>query len=160
MNKELIEKLKDKNYVRAFGMMLPEEQECFEKAEEKNCLKYHGQTGIKALWLSAFHFDFTDTYAIKPDYQPEPEYVDLEIVKFEQDLESGTQSSIWLGVHCDANGTEFLPYQFTHLHCLPSLPNFHCFYCKDNTVGDCEMDVNWVSGMRDEGQTVFARFRK
>lgn len=70
---DLIEKLKDKTYVRAFGLMLPEEQACFEEARLDNCLCY-----AKAKWRQAYGggtgaFGEDMTYAIKSDYQPEPE---------------------------------------------------------------------------------------
>ncbi|HUX47306.1 MAG TPA: hypothetical protein VMV58_04770, partial [Desulfosporosinus sp.] len=110
---EMIEKLK-KNKI-AFGLMSPEEQELLRKANTSNCLFYNPGGN----WLTIrcdMDFDRDRTYAIKPDYQPEPEYVDLEIFALDG----------WLMVQRDSN-CEFLPYLQTHLHCLPSLPNFEGF---------------------------------
>ena len=73
---EMIEKLKDKNYVRAFGLMTPEEQECFRKVGKKNCLCFHGAQwgeGMGDLYNGNDCFNYRFTYAIKPDYQFEPE---------------------------------------------------------------------------------------
>ena len=68
---ELIEKLKNKNYVRAFGLMTPEEQECLISVGKINCMWYSMHKWQDASDTSGFFDDFT--YAIKPDYQPEPE---------------------------------------------------------------------------------------
>ena len=141
--KELIEKLKDKNYVRALGLMTLEEQECFTKVGKENCLFYGDNT-----WMSTsgdkFLFSGT-TYVIKPDYQPEPEYVDFEIEK----------RSIWLGIETGSN--PLFPYVFMHLHCLPSLSNFEGFHIKDE-----ENFINIVGVARtiSEGKKVYARFKK
>jgi len=147
---ELIEKLKDKNYVRAFGLMeetLPGSRECFKKVGKKNCLCFHG-----GLWGGPNNsndcFNYQFTYAINPDYKPEPEFVDLEI----------TESAInyLLGVE-RTDISEFLPYNFNHLHLLPSLPNFELFWYKDtNTI---RINFDEVAHRRHEGKTVFARFR-
>ena len=77
MNNELIKRLKDKNYVRAFGLMTPEEQECFRKIGKENCYIYTSE-GTWACPYQSPGFANKWTYAIKPDYQPEPEFVDLE----------------------------------------------------------------------------------
>ena len=143
MNKELIERLKDKKYVRAFGLMKNEERECFRKVGYDNCLRYVA----KDSWTkSSTHDLFSNitTYAIKPDYQPEPEYVDLEITE-----EKGLLG-VRAGFHCVT-----LIYEFTHLHCLPSLPNFEGFYLKDSA--DVEVRPEWVSRHHPN---VKAKFRK
>ena len=81
-----------------------------------------------------------------------PEYVDLEIVL--------DNTERWLGVY-DKNCNTFLPFGFTHLHCLSSLPNFKEFWY------ETEKGNNWyftndglVATYIDEGKKVFARFRK
>ena len=159
MNK-LIEKLKDKTYVRAFSLMTPEEQQCLEKVGPQNCLILC-QSGINPqviIWDNNNMADFSGyrTYAIKPDYQPEPEYVDLEIVKGHD-----KEKDDWLGVHTDyKTKNDFLPHTFTHLHCLPSLPNFECFFYEDIECGVVELNTNWVSRERDDSTKVYARFRK
>ena len=66
MNKELIEKLKIKYYVRAFGLMLPEEQECFREVGERNCLFY---TNLYQ-WSGQDHgFANSVTYVIRINYE-------------------------------------------------------------------------------------------
>ena len=149
MNKELIEKLKIKYYVRAFGLMLPEEQECFKEVGERNCLFY---TNLNQ-WSGQEHgFANSVTYAIKPDYQPEPEFQDVEI----------TRQGNWLGITRPwAEDYPHFPFDFTHLHCLPSLPKFKDFWYVT------EQGNNWyftndgqVATYIDEGKTVYVRFRK
>ena len=142
---ELIEKLKDKNYVRAFGLMTPEEQECYKKAGKKNCVAY----GIN-LWGNTNeckYFDNYLTYAIKPDYQPEEEFVDYEI----EMCEGG-----FLGVHKKFDDNRVLPHEQTYLFCLPSLPNFEGFIEKSV---DGTLAIENVARYIDEGKKVYARFR-
>ena len=149
MNK-LIKKLKDKNYVRVFGLMSPEEQECFRKANNDNAvIMYVSTEGNKAEWHSGkCKFDCPDyTYAIKPDYQPEPEFVDLEI--------RSDSTNDWLGVPDCGGNYDWLPYHFTHLHCLPSLPNFVGFHYDEETTVRFEDVANLI----DKKDTVFVRFR-
>lgn len=153
MNK-LTEKLKDKNYVRAFGLMEPEEQECFKKVGKRNCLSY---TNIG--WSTTKVVAFSDyiTYAIKTDYQPEPEYVDLEIV---------LGKTLFLGVEFDDCLNLNVPHKFVNLHCLPSLPNFECFwYCTvpKGRFGDQSLrEVNFddvATRIERDKKTVYARLR-
>jgi len=145
----LIEKLKDKTYVRAFGLMSPEEQECFEKVGKENCL---GFSEAISPWkdIGVGTFLKSMTYAIKPDYQPEPEFENIEVKRADCD------GYDWLGIH-DGGCSFSLPYAFTHLHCLPSLPNFECFYRKDTCAN---VFADRVSRCISKGQTVYARFRK
>jgi len=148
MNK-LIKKLKDKNYVRAFGLMSPEEQECFRKANNDNAvIMYVSTEGNKAEWHSGkCKFDCPDyTYAIKPDYRPEPEFVDLEIVQ------NTDRADKWLGVH----GALLASYDFVDLHCLPSLPKFVGFHYDKETTARLED----VANLMDLKETVYARLRK
>ena len=155
--KELIEKLKDKTYVRAFGLMSPEEQECFKKVKQKNCLifctdcSWDETLDIEADYVNIY------TYAIKPDYQPEPEFVDLEVVRH---AEGTVEQTWWLGVWADKRAE--LPHAFTHLHCLPSLPNFECFWNKIPSPVDSENTfycLGLVTKMRNAGHKVYARLR-
>jgi len=149
MNKELIEQLKDKNYVRAFGLMTPEEQECFRKVGKKNCRWFTGANWVEC--ADPFTWGRVATYAIKPDYQPEPEFVDLEIVSLAcSDI--GKQGIQLLGVL----SVSFLPYHFTHLHCLPNLPNFEGF--KEEHV-EGTLAIERIARYIHEGKKVFARFR-
>ena len=156
----MIEKLKDKDYVRAFGLMKPEEQECLRKAGYKNCQKYQGQTGLKDFWQREEYFNNTDTYRIKPDYQPEPEFVDylIEVCDGEDGDESDLKS--FLGVKHKLDNNPILPREHTYLYALPSLPNFECFWYDDIDRGR-ELPVAYqdVANRIDKKDTVFARFR-
>ena len=143
---EMIEKLK-KNKI-AFGLMSPEEQELLRKANTSNCLFYNPGGN----WLTIhcdMDFDRDRTYAIKPDYQTEPEFVDLEIFALDG----------WLMVQRDSN-CEFLPYLQTHLHCLPSLPNFEGFIRKPTMTIEEKWFLQGVAKQISEGHKVYARFRK
>jgi len=148
----MINKLKDKTYVRAFGLMSPEEQECLRKVGKKNCEYYDGN------WTNSYNPIFVagSTYAIKPDYKPKPEFVDLEII-----IVGG-----WLGVQIPGPGFPIeLPYIFTHLHCLPSLQGFQCFWEEPKgftgyMLNQAFWRISLVSPKISEGKKVFARFRK
>jgi hypothetical protein len=138
----VIEKLKDKKYVRAFGLMSPEEQELLRKANTSNCLFYNPGGN----WLTIrcdMDFDRDRTYAIKPDYQPEPEYVDLEIVEGKDGF---------LGVY-NKEPIPMTNFPFVHIHCLLSLPNFKGFYIKGSD--NVEVEPQWVA----RHDNVIARFR-
>ena len=155
---ELIKKLKDKNYVRAFGLLSLEEQECLRKANKDGAVILYNHPNE---WQSSSRWNFSNpslTYAIKPDYQPEPEpeFVDLEIVKHSK----GTvEQTWWLGVwkYSDLEEHKFLPHLFTHLHCLSSLPNFEGF--KEEHV-EGTLAIERIARYIHEGKKVFARFRK
>ena len=160
---DLIEKLKDKNYVRAFGLMTPEEQKLLRKANTSNCLFYNPRGN----WLTIrcdMDFDQDRTYAIKPDYKPdemkkcpecspEPEYEDLEIGIYRDDSDNE-----WLAVFRDSN-CDFLPYSHNLLHCLPSLPNFEGFIRKPTMTIEEKWFLQGVAKQISEGKTVYARFR-
>jgi len=155
---EIIEKLKDKNYVRAFGLMTPEEQECFKKVGLNNCIRYAGKKvqDEKNFWERApetIHFSLLATYVIKPDYQPEPEYVNLEIVKGNDNF---------LGIHRRIFSNDPpIPFSFTHLHCVPSLSNFDQFWWDSDTgTRFGSVCIENVARLRAEGKKVYARFRK
>jgi len=150
MNKEIIKRLKDKNYVRAFGLMSPEEQACFREVGKGNCLWYSSNS-----WsgnsMSGNCFSNHMTYAIKPDYQPEPEFQDLEII----------QQGNWLGITRPwAEDYSRFPSDFNNLHCLPSLPGFEFFfYWKETGIREvCFDDV--ATRIRKDKEKVYARFRK
>ena len=71
---ELIEKLKDKNYVRAFGLLSLEEQECLRKVNKKKAVIMFNVWHENTRWETGrWNFNSSHlTYAIKPDYPPEP----------------------------------------------------------------------------------------
>ena len=150
---EMIEKLK-KNKI-AFGLMSPEEQELLRKANTSNCLFYNPGGN----WLTIrcdMDFDRDRIYAIKPDYQPEPEFVDLEITKH---AEGTLKQTWWLGVWADERVD--LPHAFTHLHCLPSLPGFRYFWYINLAVGtEARIHFAHVAKKIDEGKTVYAKLRR
>lgn len=128
----IIENLKDKTYVRAFGLMTSEEQEYIKKAGERNCVCY-------TLGWEQAHFTKPyngNTYAIKPDYRTEPEYRDLEVVDIANLL--GVKDK---GV-------------FSPLYKLSSLPNFEGFKVDENPI-----PTDYVARNISKGKTVYARFR-
>lgn len=145
--KNLIEKLK-KNKT-AFGLMSPEEQEFIRRIGMVNCEVYYRDGWKQAVGDAFIRPDKERIYAIKPDYQPEPEHVDLEIKRLGN----------WLGVYYhDLSGrwNIVLPHPFTHLHCLLSLPNFDQFRA-DNCP---RIGIQLVATLISEGRTVYARLRK
>ena len=153
---DLIEKLKDKKYVRVFGLMTPKEREYLREVGKENLLVLYGlpHENGSVYWKENEHNPDNYpalTYAINPDYQPEPEFVDLEIFALDG----------WLMVQRDSN-CEFLPYLQTHLHCLPSLPNFEGFYMPDPVITDGHeyLFIGTVARNIAKGKKVFARFRK
>lgn len=140
---ELIEKLKDKNYVRAFGLMSEEEREVYWKVGKENCLIF------TAFGWKQFNeeISWTSTYAIKPDYEPEPEYVDYEVT---------AGADTWLG-------SQTLSGNWMRLHKLPSLPDFDGFYEEVNDLKEglkMELDIELAARKHYEGKKVFARFRR
>lgn len=149
---EMIEKLKDKNYVRAFGLMTPEEQECLRKVGIKNCEAYKRDGDWGQAYGDALHqFDKECTYAIKPDYKPEPEFVDLEIV-------NSNGALLVIPMHSQGRYDSFLSGP-TRIHKLPSLPNFECFWW-DNNGARWNLAIVYVAKNIDKGHKVYARFRK
>lgn len=154
MDKEIIEKLKDKEYVRAFGLMTPEEQEILRRVGWKNRLQLATNYNYENKFFYEEWIDDCDkiqnkgrhhlTFAIKPDYQPEPEYVDLEIVAL----------GGFLGIK--SGNTDIFPFPFTHLHCLPSLPTFEFLHSPGETF---KITFWQVATKINEGKKVYARFR-
>ena len=154
---ELIKKLQDKNYVRAFGLMTVDDRMCFKTVGRDNCEVYCQYD----IWSGATceGFEQSSTYAIKPDYQPEPEFVDIEIRKHRD-----SQLNEWLGIF-DGDSPFELPHDFTHLHCLLSLPNFEGF-CKHDNLLDAKDNreeyvfITDIAKLISQGHKVYARFRK
>jgi len=148
MNKELIEKLKHNE--KPFGLLSEEEQECLKKVGYKNC-QIFDEEGWKDKKGSKFYS--SSTYRIKPDYNPEPEYIEYEIQKKDS----------WLGIYTGyAIGESVIniPHNFLHLHCIPSMPNFEGFFAKDEKLStEHFIHVDGVArSIKDH--KVFARFEK
>ena len=153
---ELIEKLKDNEAHKIFADFPEIEQEILNKSKPLGlvqCLNDNLE------WITAKHYNDScfniGIYRIDPAYQPEPEYVDLEIVKH---TEVSNEPFWWLGVWKNADGKryDFLPFEFTHLHCLPSLPGFVGF-TEEDMLG-C-LVIEKVASKISEGHKVFARFK-
>ena len=146
----LIEKLKDKTYVRAFGLMTPEEQKCFREVGSKNRLvllhtgweEDTGYIGEQQQRGPSFSY----TYAIKPDYQPELEHVDVKITRDGGYLCVYREDLIITKENCLLS---FIPVGH-----LTSLPNFHGFYLMDHDK--VEVQPAWVARYYPN---VIARFR-
>jgi len=147
---ELIEKLKDKNYVKAFGLMKLEERICFAEIGRNNCevyCKYNIWSGTKC-----GGFEQSSTYAIKSDYQPEPLTRDIKIVK----------KGNWLGI-APLWGPPIIgfPNEFLHLHCIPSMPNFAGFWYSGIGRDKCEIaSILTIYKFLNNKTPVFARLRK
>ena len=137
---ELIEKLKDKDYVRAFGVMKPEEQECLKKVRKVNCVIFNDTWALPYQLCQPFENRFT--YAIKPDYQPE--FVDLEIHETEDSRYAELRS-----LHADYKGYSL---DIADLVSLPDFVGFH--YDEETAVG-----LEDVANLMDKKDTVYARFR-
>lgn len=122
--KELIAKLKDVNYVRAFGLMSEEEQRIYKEIGINNCEMLSGFTPSRIpIWdsdgLSAFVF--LNTYRIKSYYQPLPEYEDIEIITTY--IGGHKELGIWFTLSEDKR--EWIP-----LYKIPAMPKFKEFWRK------------------------------
>lgn len=140
---DLIEKLKDKNYVRTFGLMTPEEKECYKKATLSNCLVFANVEWYQAFGNGLRQFDVNYTYAIKPDYQPELEFIKCKIEEYDG----------YIGIWTENTLLKF-PHNFIHLHCVPSMPQFDHF----ETETKLEISTEDVSRLI-KNKIVYAVFR-
>ncbi len=105
MNKELIEKLKHKDLAQPY---------CLLTKKEKRILKDAGYKNRLVLQVDGTFFSDAegnkqnlDVYILKPDYEPEPEWIDIEIVEGGQWLklkenQPGKPGNTWL-LDCVAN---------------------------------------------------------
>jgi hypothetical protein len=139
--KEIIEKLKKPTLAQPFGLLPESQQDILGTAGKANCLYYRGS------WEQPVRGRFADdtTYILKPDYQPEPEYEDINIVGY----------GLYLGAYGGLGS--ILPHHFNHLHILTALPSFVGFFRLDNrnrVRPDC------VATKIREGHKVVARFVK
>lgn len=151
-NQTLIEQLKDKKQAKPFGLHNKEAKEIFETARTKNCFVYWTDRIWQTPVSDCFRVEFT--YILKPDYKPGSEYVDLKI-----DLHEGFYGA-WSP--CKEDESVVLPFRFTHLHYLPSLPEFDCFWLDEGNSyrdGNSYVGPARIAGLMFEGKKVFARFR-
>lgn len=79
MNKELIEKLKKPQLAQAFCLRSEDEQAALTKAGPANCMFLSGSEQWTAS-MNSGSFGPTETYILKPGYEPTPEYIEIEIV--------------------------------------------------------------------------------
>ena len=139
MNKELIDKLKDPKQAQPFGLRSKAEQELLTKAGRPNC-RWYDEDGWNVQKCDSYCKE--TTYILKPDYEPEPEYEDIEI-----------EGSLWLMVKSD-------PYNTT-LRTMVDLTghrNFVKFYadiCKRISLEDV---AGAYRTAQERGHKVYARF--
>ena len=152
----IIEKLKDNKI--AWMFLSKEEQECLKQANEKGAVENLNYTGEwdspEKIWTCLSN-GMNHIWRIKPDYQPEPEYADVEIKE-----EEG-----WLGIKKEdwPKGLRLPVYYgtryFLHLYCLPSLPNFERFYYHADFGKTPSVGLVQVAAKMDQKHIVYARFR-
>ena len=149
--KDLIKKLKNNEAHRIYADMTKAEQLCLEGLREKNAVELLCDDGEKIIWHKegTSPLFLTSIYRIKPDYNPEPEYIDLEIEEHKGYL------GVWKKT--EAAKYKHLPFQFTHLHALPSLSNFEDFRLDNKST--C-IEFEDVASFMSEDHKVYARFRK
>lgn len=131
---DLIEKLKDKKQARPYFLCTEEEQRILNKAgcEGIWMLDSAGMWGTPTRKPSAY---IGQCYVLKSDYQPKPEYTDIEIK------------------YC---GTLLIADNLA-IHNLVSRRNFVGFYRK-STIGDQIVSVDSIAGRIRHGDKVVARF--
>ncbi|KKN77668.1 hypothetical protein LCGC14_0357930 [marine sediment metagenome] len=142
MNKELIEKLQDPKQAQPLCLRTEAEQAILTKAGPDNCLIL----SARDYWsLSGNVVNLTPTaaYILKPDYEPQPEYEDIEI-------RVGHGNSLYIQL----SGTGSIR---TTLYKAANKSNFVCFHYKDGASTRYTGDVpNWLRKAPD--QTMYARF--
>ena len=141
---ELIEKLKDNT--TPYGLCSNEERATFESVGANNCRVYNFNGWGNSL-NTPHKFSCQLAYQIKSDYQPEPEYADLEIT-------TDCKEGIGLGVHSCFQCQ--LPRRWMAIHELPSLPGFRGFLDDKGST----LQITWIAERISRGQKVIARFDK
>ena len=142
---ELIEKLKKPELARAYGLMTPEEQECLRTAGSTNTLWF----SIGSQWSKSGCADCpSHTYILKPDYKPEPEYDDVEIVRHEERFAIR-----------NANGFSTIPFGYINLNIVVSLHRFVGFFTTFSNYEN-RMALPDIATRIREGHKVYARFVK
>jgi len=143
---EMIEQLKNNKV--CFGELSAEEKEVFNKVGPENCLLRHHAKWMALRSKAKFYHHFT--YKIRSDYQPDQEYVDLEIV----------ENDGWLGADSsELPNSPFQANEFVHLHCLLSMPGFVGFWEYDEVIVEKMVLLSSVA-IRRKYHTVYARIEK
>ena len=141
-DKEIIQKLKNKDDPHPFGTCSDEEQVMYRKAGLKNCLIFSGN----GWWnepVQDFQLDFT--YVISPDWEPEPEYDDRPVLISDSGM-CGIEiphTNDTYNVMVAAGDKDFNVYFYDQ-------PNDRRAYVSPDCVANAMAD----------GKTVFGRFRK
>ena len=145
---ELIEKLKDNDAHRIFADMTPAEQACL-KAMGQNleCL------GSDMIWYAKEGRLFDNSvYRIKSNYQPQPEYVDLEITICKAGGYQNNRLCVWM----KRNTGSVDSFTWMPIDELPSLPGFRGFLDDKGST----LQITWIAERISRGQKVIARFDK
>ncbi len=147
MNEEMrarIEKLKDQKQAVPLWMRTKEEQEIITRARPEDRLVTHYESWPN--WQTSIstkpHRD--SVYILKPGYEPEPEYDEIEIVRGDSDL--------WLVLIKDMPGRSCRCLYDCGIH-----PAFVCFHYMDGAETTIPGNVpNWLR--QNPGQIMYARF--
>ncbi len=145
----LIEQLKDPKQARPFGLLkkyFPQKARQIESAFPDGCLIHSARGEFFEMRATAREPSLNCTYILKPDYQPEPEYVDLEIELLANGFYGACKDKKCIGP---------LPYAFTPLHCLPSLLGFDHFVSE----GGQTLHLEHIAQTIRISKKVYARFR-
>ena len=197
---DLIEELKDRKKAQPFGLLSDKKQEMLKKATKVNCLILC-HSGSWETRIGEFYLG--NTYILKPDYQPEPEWKNRVFASTCDKSKDDANNIVGVTAHCKCGNvfcddivhgkehpqstfqlqTEYvdfeirqqcgfygvnqtdetvylLPFNFTHLHCLPSLLGFKGFWCSDKGAHISLHKEDIVTLIEVEKEEVFARFRK
>jgi hypothetical protein len=160
---EMIGKLKKPTLAQPFGLLPESQQDILETAGKANCLYYGGsgwgQSG--GSWPQSVGARFADdsTYILKPDYQPESEYVDVPVCQ---------GYGVYLGFSKSESTKDILPFldstlilrTFLNIHVVVSISTFVDFFVDAGTPGERPCRPEEVATKIREGYKVVARFVK
>lgn len=106
----LIEQLKHNK--TAYGLLEPEERECFEKVKKENTIYYMYDDSWKQSRGNSFCR--ADTYRIKPDYQPEPQTERCEVFTehLYHSLRYIRKGRTWVCLHEALSDPDFMYFEF------------------------------------------------
>lgn len=145
MNQKLIKKLKQNE--KPFGLLNKEEQEYLKEVGRNNCLFFNGNKWINLDRGTFFILD--NTYRIKSDYNPEPEYTDYKIKL----LHFVKKNQYLLGI--EIHNIKWPLYK------IPSILNFDCFWVNVEGKGCPELNairMEKIAHGIKEGFEIYARF--